>query len=544
MVVGAGDEGEDGAGGGGAGDEGEDGTGGEFAGDPWEALNSNNPELREAALEALEEQGAEVIRLEDGSALIQLDDELVFSAGTTTEQATLPAHFPVFYVAGAADTNYLRTAVGEVYEGGSWTQLDPVTVPYTSGESVPATVQSVYSGRSGQFESLPEYRLETESLFGFVDDSPTSYENRIRIYPLRSSQGLPAGLVPTSLHTQSANRNGEVYPFSSTFSTSEWSATFSWTSEVPSYSASQLAAAVAASDPTYTQLPGDLPGRIRELALSITAGYDTTYAKAKALERYLSTQYTYRFADGSGREAPPPGRDPTDWFLFDHLEGTCGVFSSAFVLLARSVGIPARVVSGWAIAATDAPQIVYAIQSHQWAEVPFEGLGWVTFEPTAGYTGDELANRVYETPTPPLEETVTTITQWPAEIRRQEPFVVGGRVTTDDGNNVVGLEVEIYVNETKELGGTLLGTVTSTSNGYRAELTLPADLKLGSYQLIARTLGTDRYYESRSDPDLTVYSGSGLELTGPAEVTIDVEAAFRGRLSDDNDEVWPVASSS
>ena len=322
-------------------------------------------------------------------------------------------------------------------------------------------------------------------------------------------------------------------PFSATFSTSGWNATFSWTSEVHSYTAAQRAAAVAASDATYTQLPEGLPARIRELALSITAGHDTTYAKATALERYLSTQYTYRFADGSGRERPPPGRDPTDWFLFDHLEGTCGVFSSAFVVLARSVGIPARVASGWAIANTDAPQTVYAIQGHQWAEVPFEGLGWVTFEPTGG--GVELPDRTWMTPPPPLEGTVTTITQWPAEVRREEPFIVGGSVTTEDGNNVAGLEVELYVNETKELGGTLLGTATTTSTGYQAEVTLPANLELGAYQLLARTLGTDRYYESRSDPDISVYSGSGLQLTGPAEVKIDVEAAFRGRLSDDND---------
>ena len=517
---------------GGAGADGDAGT--ENAQDGlWGALVSGDVAEREEALRLLEEQGAEVIRLEDGSALVRLDDELVFIPGTTTQQATLPPHVPVFNVVGAGNTGYLRTAVGEIYAGGNWAQLDPVTVPYASGDSVPGSFQSAYSSRSGQFASLPEHRLETESLFGFREGSVTTNEDRITVYPLSSSAGLPAGLVPTSLHTQSANRNGEIYPFSSTFATSEWGATFTWKSEIPSYSTGRRAAAVAASDPTYTQLPADLPGRIRELALRITAGHNTTYAKAKALERYLSTNYTYAFADSSRSGDPPPGRDPSDWFLFDHREGTCGVFSSAFVLLARSVGIPARVVSGWLIDATDAPQTVYAIQSHQWAEVPFEGLGWVTFEPTAG---SELPDGATATPPPPIEETVTTITRWPAEVRRQVPFIIGGNVTTEDGRSVSGLEVEIYVNETKELGGTLLGTATTTSNGYQAEVTLPTNMDLGSYQLLARTIGTDRYYESRSDPDISVYSGSGLELTGPAEVRIDVEAIFRGRLSDDNDQ--------
>ena len=58
------------------------------------------------------------------------------------------------------------------------------------------------------------------------------------------------------------------------------------------------------------------------------------------------------------------------------------MFSSAFVVLARSVGIPARVVSGWAIGQTDDEQIVYLDQAHQWAEVALDGIGWVTFEPT------------------------------------------------------------------------------------------------------------------------------------------------------------------
>ena len=134
---------------------------------------------------------------------------------------------------------------------------------------------------------------------------------------------------------------------------------------------------------------------------------------------------------------------------------------------------------------------------------------------------------------PPPQDTITTITQWPSEVRRQTSFIIGGAVTTVDGQNVSGLQVEIYVNETKEHGGARIGTVMTTSDGYQAEVTLPANMELGDYQLLARTVGTDDYYESWSDPDITVFSGSGLELTGPAEITVDIEATFRGRLSED-----------
>ena len=85
------------------------------------------------------------------------------------------------------------------------------------------------------------------------------------------------------------------------------------------------------------------------------------------------------------------------------------------------------------------------------------------------------------------------------------------------------MQVEIYVNETKEHGGDKIGTAMTTSDGYEAEVTLPANMNLGDYQLLARTVGTDDYNESWSDPDITVFSGSGLELTGPAEITVTLK---------------------
>lgn len=152
---------------------------------------------------------------------------------------------------------------------------------------------------------------------------------------------------------------------------------------VPEFSEGQLSGAAASSDPAYKQLPEDAPERIRRLAIEITAAHPTTYGKARALSGYLSGTYTYGFAADSGKRRPPPGRDPVDWFLFEHLKGTCGNFSSAFVVMARSVGIPSRVVSGWVVDSTQENQTVYTDQAHQWAEVALDGIGWVTFESTA-----------------------------------------------------------------------------------------------------------------------------------------------------------------
>lgn len=127
------------------------------------------------------------------------------------------------------------------------------------------------------------------------------------------------------------------------------------------------------------------------MAEQITASATTPYEKASAIATYLQTNYTYKYGiDDPLYNTKPPSEDPVDWFLFDHKVGTCGNFSSAFVVLARSIGLPARVVSGWAVSATAEQQVVYADQGHQWAEVAFANLGWVTFEATAGAPHQEL----------------------------------------------------------------------------------------------------------------------------------------------------------
>ena len=133
-------------------------------------------------------------------------------------------------------------------------------------------------------------------------------------------------------------------------------------------------------------------------------------------------------------------------------------------------------------------------------------------------------------------DTVTTITQWPHLMRRQTTFAVGGTVNTVDGAPVSGMIVEVYVNETKEHGGTRIGATETTLGDFQAEVQMPASLELGAYQILARAVPNPDYNESWSDPDITVVSSSGLEITGPSEVPVDVAVTFRGRLSEDTGE--------
>ena len=366
-----------------------------------QALADEETDSRQAASEALEDIGASVTTLENGTSLVTdrnlgywvpgtslvTDRNLGYWVpGTTTAQSAGLPRNPVFEVRGAAHTAYLRTATGDVYENGRWRQLDPVDLRYTPPADLPSLVAYAIDTPGGPFSSLTPLRIDHALLAQFTTAPAEQRTVVIHVTPLGPLTAIPAGPAPTSLHLQSASLPGTFRPYSSTLSLERPAAGYSWTSRVAVYSQQQLARATVSPDPTYTQLPDDLPDRIRSLAMDITGGLPGPYAKARAIETYLRIRYPYRFAD-SEDDLVPSGRDPVDWFLFDHQEGTCGSFSSAFVVLARSVGLPARVVSGWAIAQTASVQTVYTDQGHQWAEVAFDGLGWVSFEPTGGAGG-------------------------------------------------------------------------------------------------------------------------------------------------------------
>jgi len=132
----------------------------------------------------------------------------------------------------------------------------------------------------------------------------------------------------------------------------------------------------------YLSLPDSLPNRVGRLANELTGDDATTYDKVRSLETYLRTyEYTLDL------ELPPIDRDMVDYFLFTLKKGYCDYYASSMVVLARSLGIPARLAIGYYRGNYDTANqryIVTEADSHSWVEIYFQGIGWVPFEPTAG----------------------------------------------------------------------------------------------------------------------------------------------------------------
>src|SRR5262249_1524980 len=129
----------------------------------------------------------------------------------------------------------------------------------------------------------------------------------------------------------------------------------------------------------YRQLPG-LDPRIAPLARQVTASAGSNYARARALEQYLQTNFGYTLELPGQAEG-----DPLSHFLFERKQGHCDSFASSMVILLRPLGIPARVVNGFRGGEYNdltGSYIVREKNAHSWVEAYFPEYGWVTFDPT------------------------------------------------------------------------------------------------------------------------------------------------------------------
>ena len=130
----------------------------------------------------------------------------------------------------------------------------------------------------------------------------------------------------------------------------------------------------------YTALPGGIDSRVYALTVELTSGTNNPAEKAFAIQNHLAQNYGYTLQGGY----PELGRDFVSWFLLESKEGYCSYFASSMAVMCRIAGLPARYVEGYYVqAAPGGETIVTGLNAHAWVEVYLNGLGWVSFDPTA-----------------------------------------------------------------------------------------------------------------------------------------------------------------
>lgn len=131
---------------------------------------------------------------------------------------------------------------------------------------------------------------------------------------------------------------------------------------------------------------GDKTGQaIKDLSRSIRANSSSDIAFLAGILDHLSSGYAYALQT----KKAPRNADPVEYFLFEKKEGFCLYFASAFVLLARQGGIPARLAEGFFTVIDERGEgVITGNSAHAWAEVFIDGK-WRIMEATPPFAGED-----------------------------------------------------------------------------------------------------------------------------------------------------------
>lgn len=172
----------------------------------------------------------------------------------------------------------------------------------------------------------------------------------------------------------------------------------------------------------YLQKPADLPPNVLQTVRLWTRGSTNVYGAMKKLESHLSdqTQFIYSLSN----PAVPSSIDAVAWLLQKH-QGYCTYYASAMTIMARMLGVPARIVNGFSQGHFDQERKVwdvYGSDAHSWVQVYFPGFGWINFDPTPGFSLNAQ----------PTQQTGPSPVQTPL-LTRSTPI-------TTDGNHMPGYQ--------------------------------------------------------------------------------------------------------
>ena len=406
---------------------------------------------------------------------------------------------PLFKIHMPPRTKYLRRSVRETYEDGVWWLPEDHRVVTYQGEELELNVSGYHTIEPVTFLIEPLVNMS-----GFVPATLSVYqivfEGTLDRYPALEAYFSPEAFVSTY-----------------------------WMSHALfEFSEAKLHTAQLSHPSNCLNVPEALVDGLRGLASEIVEDASTPMEKLKALEGYLKENYEY----DEGYAYAPSNIDPVEWFLFEEGRGVCNHFNSAFVLLARSIGLPARIVNGYLVEADMETQTVWPKQAHVYAEAKFEDLGWITFDATP--------ERIEERPQ--MASLIPTVTDIkgndPVGIKGYQFKVFGTVITAQKVSQVDGLAVEIFLTISKNQTSDEwrhrrkcgLGEVERGFFNITCEVAV--DLEVDDYMLVAHTIGNEVYKGSWSDPPIRIMAETEVAIETSSPTYAGRNVTLKGRLID------------
>jgi hypothetical protein len=379
----------------------------------------------------------------------------VSKVGYGTDDSRLGGPFigddSVVFRSEAVQKNYWKVETKDHYTGKGW--IPSESTPFQLGGDELVPVSSILTG--------VETRDESTTLFQLMDYSHLIYPPGIQRVQFQRDYILEIDSATEKVTTLGID--------------SEPIAPDSYTIEykIPKYKASDLRKTSTAEPEgisqefleRYTQLPENLPERIKELAVTITEGESNWFDQAKAIERHFSgSEFSY---DQTNVAVPGEDVDYVDQFLFDTKIGYCDNFSTSMTVLLRSLGIPARWVKGYTggefleYSENNPTKQIYEItnnNAHSWVEVYFPEQGWVPFEPTKGFSNEVSIDFTNSDGTPETEETTAQPTPKPQQNPEEEDGSSKGSNTSFSFSRI-WLSVKTFLTNYWKMIVLLAGTV-------------------------------------------------------------------------------------
>lgn len=330
---------------------------------------------------------------------------------TISGDVNLPSGEVLYYTTSAgAQPHYLEGFTYDHFDGHTWTSS-------TSNE-----VQNFSANASLPLDPIGNYTGVTTSVT--IERPPQGSRNYIFAPAQPASFNVPTTLftnVTTTAWMQTGPlTQGEHYQVASDVSTEPEQDL----SLVPFPQNGQKNALwlsdgnISALGEYYLQTPYALSATVSQTAQQWTRGAVNPYEAMKMLQSRLSNQSEFTY---STTNPPVPANvDAVSWLLQTHT-GYCTYYATAMTIMARLLGMPARIVNGFTQGHFDAQRKVWVVNgsdAHSWVQVYFPDFGWINFDPTPGYF---LTNTGAPAPRPTVSPTPTKAPLKPTPAPAKKP---------------------------------------------------------------------------------------------------------------------------